>query len=520
MEIRRTVARNVAWNWAGMVVGLAVGVVVMPFLIHRLGQVTYGLWILIGSLTNYFGLMDLGIRGSVGRYVAFHRAKNDADGVNRTLSTAIVILSGVALLAVIGTLALQVVFFEPFDVPADQVVSVRWALFIVGLNLALTFPLSVFDGTLWAFQRFDVLNRIDIPLHLARLGLTYWWIGSGGGLVALALITLGTTLAGGVAKGVLSFREDPRLRVNVRLLDRATAWALLAYGFWSFLQALAVMISTQMGLVITGAWLAVSYVTSYHIALRLANIVSAFLMAGTGVLTPVATAFHAADDHEQQKKLFLAGGRFCTAFTLYFVILLVFLGESLIRVWVGPSLLEAADLLVVMALGLVLPFSQRVTNSMILGMGKHKVMALVGLGESALSTGLAILAVKPFGLMGVCVAFVAGEFIARGVIQMVYGCRLVHVPLGRYVGQALLLPVSVALVPAAGLGLLTHWWKPESWPTLILTTAGFSLVYAAFVTVAFMPAFLRRRNRRRDAERDVYEEITALASTEGVVCRP
>src|SRR5438445_228829 len=191
MELKRIVARNVIWNWAGMVVGLAVGVVVMPFLIHRLGQETYGLWILVGSLTNYFGLLDLGVRGSVGRYVAFYRAKDDREGVNRTLSTATVILSGVAVLAFLGTLILQLVFFEPFAVSADQVVSVRWALFIVGVNLALTFPLSVFDGTLWAFQRFDVLNRIDIPVHLVRLGLTYYWVGSGGGLVALAWITLG-----------------------------------------------------------------------------------------------------------------------------------------------------------------------------------------------------------------------------------------------------------------------------------------------------------------------------------------
>src|ERR1700730_15716486 len=102
MEIRRSVARNVIWNWAGMVVGLAVGVVVMPFLIHRLGQESYGLWILIGSLTNYFRLLDLGVRGSVGRYVAFYKAKHDRDGVNRTLSTATVILAGVAILALVG----------------------------------------------------------------------------------------------------------------------------------------------------------------------------------------------------------------------------------------------------------------------------------------------------------------------------------------------------------------------------------------------------------------------------------
>src|ERR1700693_5009746 len=112
MNLRRVVARNVVWNWAGMAVNILAGLVVMPFLVLQLGRTSYGLWILIGSLTNYFGLLDLGVRGSVGRYVAFYKTKDDRDGVNRTLSTAGVILAGVAILALVGTLALQLVFFD------------------------------------------------------------------------------------------------------------------------------------------------------------------------------------------------------------------------------------------------------------------------------------------------------------------------------------------------------------------------------------------------------------------------
>ena len=44
-----------------MAIPMLAGFVIAPFLVHRLGELRYGEWILIASMTNYFGLLDLGI---------------------------------------------------------------------------------------------------------------------------------------------------------------------------------------------------------------------------------------------------------------------------------------------------------------------------------------------------------------------------------------------------------------------------------------------------------------------------
>src|SRR4051812_29197148 len=99
--VKRVVVRNAVWNCASLVVQLLAGFVVAPFLVHRLGETRYGLWILIASLTGYFSLLDLGVCGSVGRNIAFHRAKGDQDGVNGILNTALAFLFGVALVVMV-----------------------------------------------------------------------------------------------------------------------------------------------------------------------------------------------------------------------------------------------------------------------------------------------------------------------------------------------------------------------------------------------------------------------------------
>ena len=69
--LRHLVARNIVWNWAGMIFEMVAGFLLAPYLVRRLGVTTYGLWIVIGAFTGYFALLDLGLRGSVGRQLAY-----------------------------------------------------------------------------------------------------------------------------------------------------------------------------------------------------------------------------------------------------------------------------------------------------------------------------------------------------------------------------------------------------------------------------------------------------------------
>ena len=61
--------RNVLSNWVALVVTAVISFVLTPILVHGLGHFYYGLWILVGSLVDYFGLLDVGIRTTLQRFV-------------------------------------------------------------------------------------------------------------------------------------------------------------------------------------------------------------------------------------------------------------------------------------------------------------------------------------------------------------------------------------------------------------------------------------------------------------------
>lgn len=485
MGLKRTIARNALWNWAGMGAGMVGGFVVLPFLVRTLGDTGYGLWIVIASFTGYFGLLDLGVRAAVGRNLAFHRAREDQAAVNGLLSTAIALLLVPATLGFLGTFLGQPLFFYLFEVPPELRAPVQATLCLVGLNLALYLLLSVFDATLWAWQRFDVLNAIDITVTGLRVGATFLLIRSSDSLVSLALITLSSTVLMGAAKAVVSFRLISGLRVGVRRVGRQPARQLFGYGFWNFLLSLGTLISSQIGPLIVGARLGLGLITPFTIATRLIGYAQALFMAGNGVLTPLATALHATEQHEQQRRLFLVGSRYSLVLAAGLMLYLICLGRAFITLWAGTHLAPAHDLVIILALGEVLPLSQGISQSLILAQGQHRGLALMGLVENGLVLLLAFGLVQPLGLTGMAVSLAIPAVLGRGLFRLVLACRCSQVPLSQFLRQALVPAVQVILIPGIFLSGLARWRQPQSWPELIIYTILYGLCLAAFCAAVF-----------------------------------
>jgi O-antigen/teichoic acid export membrane protein len=73
----RGLIRNILTSYAASVVGMITGLVVTPLLVRHLGSTNFGLWVLIGSLAGYIGLVEVGIGTATAKRVAECRATGD-----------------------------------------------------------------------------------------------------------------------------------------------------------------------------------------------------------------------------------------------------------------------------------------------------------------------------------------------------------------------------------------------------------------------------------------------------------
>src|ERR1700746_976426 len=105
MSLKTRALRNVASSWGGLAVNISVGFFLSPFILHHLGDEAFGIWVLIFSLTGYYGIFDFGIRSSIIRYVSKYTATQDVDEINALLSTALFTYSCVGIFSLLVTLA-------------------------------------------------------------------------------------------------------------------------------------------------------------------------------------------------------------------------------------------------------------------------------------------------------------------------------------------------------------------------------------------------------------------------------
>jgi O-antigen/teichoic acid export membrane protein len=167
---------------------------------------------------------------------------------------------------------------------------------------------------------------------------------------------------------------------------------------------------------------------------------------------------------------------------LFMVSVFVVLGVPLVNAWMGPGYEEAATWLAILALGQVLPFSQWVTHSMVLALGRQRIMACVGVVECTVAFSVA-LALREYGLFGMCVTFALCSTFCRGIVQLSYGCRLLRVPVTEYATQVLVLPALAAALPVGVLVALNHWRTPHGLVELIGVGGIFAATYGLSVVV-------------------------------------
>src|SRR5713226_998888 len=98
------IVKNVGSSWFSLGINILVGIFLSPFILHRLGDAAFGIWVLIFSLTGYYGIFDFGIRSSIIRYVSKYTATRDIDEVSRLICTSMFTYTCVGILSILITL--------------------------------------------------------------------------------------------------------------------------------------------------------------------------------------------------------------------------------------------------------------------------------------------------------------------------------------------------------------------------------------------------------------------------------
>ena len=158
-------ARSTIWNLIGYFAPLAVAVVVIPFLIRRLGTSEYGVLTLAWGVVGYFGVFDMGLSNALTKFVAERIGRDDAGEISDIFHTGLALLLGSSICgAILLALLARPLAYSWLSVPADLRDQTCTVFRLFALALPFVVSVACFRGTLGAYQRFDVINKIQIAV--------------------------------------------------------------------------------------------------------------------------------------------------------------------------------------------------------------------------------------------------------------------------------------------------------------------------------------------------------------------
>ena len=467
---------NTCFNVAALMSNALIGFFLIRFFLGRLGEARYGLWVLIGSLFRYRGILSMGLNSAINRHIPVCLAKDDREGIGKVVSTAMFFFSTLAVLVALLSLVLYAKVSDWFVVEPDLVEKAGQLVLVTGLCFAISSPFQLTSAVLSGLQRYDITGIITIVILIARTVLVVTLLLRGYGLLAMGLVFGLSEVATRAFQCFFVRRLLPNVSLSVRNVDFALLKEMLFYGMNTFMYAMGALVTYKASDLIIGIFLGTAQISHFAVATAGVLLLSQFLQAFTAAIKPAVSDLDARDQQSRVQEIAFLTQKYSLLVIVPAGGFLVVLGRQFLSVWVGaefhdPAVIGSlAAVLAILTVGHCLRLTQHSNFLVLVGRGEHKVFGLLTAATAVACVVGSVLAVTRFhrGLEGIAWCNAVPMALISGLVLPLYFNHKMRITLRKSI-RSVWWPALMGSLPAVAL-MVT--WKvlapPDSWLELCM----------------------------------------------------
>ena len=448
MASNNRILNNIFSNWVFLFLNIVVSFFLAPYVVHKLGNVYYGVWVIMMQFTSYLYLMDFGVRESVIRYISKYDAESDDDGprtkINNILCAAMAMYWAIGIACLIVTGVLAYLFDSIFQIPEDAINDARWVVIISGITLAQFFQFNAYTGILMGFQRFAIFNQVGIIILLIRAAIIVYLLSSGYGIVALALVQLGIGLANNIIIYIFSKRlmKEQGVPFNFRIISytkhQEEYKSIFNYSIFVLINNIGQKAIFHTDAIVIGIFMPAASVTFYAIAGTLSDYLVKICAAGVQVLNPLTSELDTKGKNDLLKNVAYIGCKLSLIVSLPVICVFLTMGSNFIGIWMGDEFAEiSGNLLIMFAILQMYSLPHYTLASVLYGISKHHLIANLRITEAVFNVLLSVTLIHSMGLYGVALGTMIPHFISVVIvlpwlIRNIIGIDLLHYYVNTY----------------------------------------------------------------------------------------
>ncbi len=405
----RFLRRNLISNVIGVVVPAIAWLIVVPVLVHSLGEQAYGIYIIALSFAGVLRFLELGLTSAATKYIAEVDTRGNPEKLELIISSNLAIYIGlggcITLLCLIFAPEIALLLFNDTELSVNELALI---VRLIGVLLALILLRDALSAVPRGFQRYDIYNGIQIFYGLALVLIQLVIVLRGGHVVELMQGHIIITLVSLVCF-VLAIRYlIPGIRL-LRFPDGALLRVMFTFGIYMMIINLGATLLHNLDKVMVGWVVGSEGVAYYSVPTQIAFKVHTGIALIVSFLFPLSSEVQSMGDLSTLRKIFLQSMRLIM---LIDGLVMVFLGtfaNQILSIWIDPSFaLSSAPILVFTSIGYFIFALSIIPFNMLVGMGYPRQMAVMNtLAAICVVLGLMV-GLSVSGLIGGSIGVVVG----------------------------------------------------------------------------------------------------------------
>lgn len=487
-------------NYVTILLNALVGLLYTPYMLRMMGQSEYGLYSLVASVIAYLTILDLGMGNAIVRYTAKYRAEGKKQEQYEMFGMFFILYLVIGLIAMI----LGIVLYQNVEtmfgqsMTDEEIEKAKVMVMILILNVAVTFPMSIFGSIMTAYEQFVFPKVVSIIRLILNTIIMIILLKMGYRAIAMCVVT---TVFNFITLAINYFYC--KYRISIKIVFKRFNWAFLKevaiYSFWILLNVIMDKIYWNTGQFVLGAISGTVAVAVFSIAIHWEAMYMQFSTAISSVFLPkVTTMVTRSVDKKEISDLFIRTGRL--QFTVMGFILAGFIvfGRQFIILWAGPNYEDSYLMTILFFVALFVPLIQNLGITILQARNQMKFRSLLYIVIALFSLVFQIVLSKIWGGLGCAIAVAGALILGQGIIMNIYYGKRQNLDIALFWRQIFKMTIIPAVVVILSL-IVLHYITIDSWAGLFLGATIFSVIY--------MPLFYHWS--MNDSERELFTSAVA-----------
>lgn len=492
----KLIIRNSILNVITNIIYVVIGFFIIPFFISHLGQETFGVWVLIGSIFRYRNILSLGLNSAINRYIPVALAKKDDTSIIKVVSSSTIFFLFISILLLIATFIFYYFINDWFRIPDHLQNISKTLVLIVGIGFSITIPLNQFTAVLSGYQRYDIINIGLLFQIIFRTVLLIVLITKGYSLLTMGVIFAVAELSLRIFHLLYAKRlMQNRINISFKGYDYNLLREMISYGFNTFLFTISAVIIYRFSDLIIGIYLTTADITRYSVLTITILVLSQLLQTFLSAIKPAVSDLDARNDEIRIKEIAILSQKYSLIFLIPSSLFLILMGKEFLFVWLGADFSHLSNILTILTIGNFFYLAQYSNFLVLVGKGKHRIFGLLSITMAFFTIVLAIVSFSIFkmGLLGMALSTAIPMMLIAGLALQLYFNNNMKISLLENF-RSIWYPAFLGCVPGiAILGIWKYSFPPNSWFQI-------SLVIISTIIITFLGTWffsLSEQERKR-----------------------